>query len=165
MKLVKLLLRLFQFLLIIFITLLAFYLLNNNFSFVPKYQTFVVQSGSMEPAIMTGDIIVVQTQEKYFINDVITFLSGENKRVVTHRIIEINSDNNFITKGDANRVGDDDVVSFSDVVGKVILVVPRLGFLVAFTQTTPGLVVMVLIPVIILVLDKLLKIINVSKKS
>ncbi len=165
MKLVKLLLRLFQFLLIIFITLLAFYLLNNNFSFVPKYQTFVVQSGSMEPAIMTGDIIVVQPQEKYFINDVITFLSGENKRVVTHRIIEINPGNNFITKGDANRVGDDDVVSFSDVVGKVILVAPRLGFLVAFTQTTPGLVVMVLIPVIILVLDKLLKIINVSKKS
>lgn len=167
-KIVKLFLIFFQFLLIFLICLLAFYFLNDKFSFTGEYKSFVVQSGSMEPSIMTGDIIIIQPKEEYFINDTITFIdSGE--RIVTHRItlVEGNDKSNFSysTKGDANRVGDEDNVNYENVLGKVILVLPRLGFLVSFSKTNQGLIVMVLIPVIILALDQLLKIINATKKK
>jgi signal peptidase I len=166
MQFIKNFLRFFQFSLLILITLLAFFILNNNFSFVSKYQSFVVQSGSMEPAIITGDIIIVQPQDKYFINDVVTFNS--NSRVVTHRIMSIDDQDEDIyysTKGDANRTGDDDLIEHDQIIGKVILTLPRLGFFVAFSKTTPGLIIMILIPVIILILDKLLNILNAHKKS
>jgi signal peptidase I len=167
MRFIKNFLRFFQFTLLIFITILALFILNNSFNFVSKYQSFVVQSGSMEPAIMTGDIIIVQSQTEYFVNEVITFNS--NDRVITHRIVEKDTQAEpiyYSTKGDANRTGDDDLIKEDQIIGKVILTLPRLGFFVAFSQSRSGLIVMVLIPVIILILDKLIKILNdVRKKS
>jgi len=112
----------------------------------------------MEPAIMTGDVVIVQKQSSYTLNDVVTFNDSTTGRVVTHRIIEVKGDGaEFETKGDANRTGDDAVVVFGQIIGKVILVIPKIGYLVAFTKTTPGLIVLVLIPAAIYVLDELLK--------
>lgn len=167
MKFIKVVLRFFQWSLIFLIALLAFYILNNNLNLLQSYQSFVVQSGSMEPAIMTGDIIVVQPQDEYLINEVITFTSS-NQRIVTHRIMKIEEGENAIryaTKGDANRAGDEDLVDKEKVIGKVILTLPRLGFLVSFSKSPSGLLVMIMIPAIILILDQLLKVINVSKES
>jgi len=105
---------------------------------------------------MTGDIIVIKPQPQYNLNDVITFKEGAD-RIVTHRIIDIAQKSGtpeIATKGDANRSLDNDKITQSNIVGKVQFVVPKIGFLVAFTHTTPGLVVMIIIPVILLVMDQ-----------
>ncbi len=166
-KIIKFFLVIFQISLIIFISALAFYFLNDKFSFTGEYKSFVVQSGSMEPVIMTGDIIVIKPSEEYFVNETITFTSLE-ERVVTHRIVSIKEKEGnplYSTKGDANRAEDEDMVQHSQVIGKVVLVLPRLGFLVGFSKTKQGLFIMVLIPALILMLDQLLKIINAKKKN
>jgi signal peptidase len=145
----------------VFISLIALYALSTNLNIL-TYKSFVVQSGSMEPAIMTGDIVVVSHQEKYFVNDVVTFYDADHK-IITHRLVEIN--NEYLTKGDANRSFDEAKVSSSQIIGKVILVVPRLGYLMAFIKTTKGLIILVLIPAAIYIIDELLKIMKNAKQE
>lgn len=110
---------------------------------VPKivgYETFAVISGSMEPKIPVGAI--VYTKETSFenlnINDVISFDTNNGSRV-THRIIEVDTDNQqFITQGDANNVKDADPVSYQQVIGKVTLTIPLLGYLSMYIRTPLG---------------------------
>lgn len=110
---------------------------------VPKivgYETFAVISGSMEPKIPVGAI--VYTKETSFenlnINDVISFDTNNGSRV-THRIIEVDTDNQqFITQGDANNVKDADPVAYQQVIGKVTLTIPLLGYLSMYIRTPLG---------------------------
>ena len=153
------------------ITLLAIYIVSSNFTLWGGYRSFLVQSGSMEPSIMTGDIIVIQNRigssiNKYSINDVVTFTNSDN-RIVTHRIVEIKNgdETQYLTKGDANRSEDEATIIDSQIIGKVVLVIPKLGFLVAYTKTLWGLIILVLIPATIYILDELFKIKNVKSRS
>ncbi len=167
LKIIKFFLVAFQFISLGVIFVLAFYFLHGKLNFAYDYQSFVVQSGSMEPAIMTGDVIIIQEQEEYLVNDVITFIDNDD-RIVTHRIIKITDEGDlpsYHTKGDANRAEDRDLVFYKNVLGKVVFVLPRFGFLVTFSKTTNGLIAMILIPSLILVSDQLLKIINAKEKD
>lgn len=122
-----------------------------------SFRTFVVQSGSMEPSIMTGDIIIIVPQLAYTISDVITF-KGSEDRVITHRIIKEESTAEeilFVTKGDANRETDTEVVPLERIVGKVILVVPKLGYFVTFGKSLYGIIALIVIPAAIIVADEL----------
>ena len=80
------------------------------------YQSFKVISGSMEPAIMVSDKIIVKQQKNYQIGDIITYKSGDE--YITHRIIEIDKDK-VITKGDANNTNDEPIL-IEQIIGKVI---------------------------------------------
>lgn len=141
------------------VLLVVFLTIMTNNQFFGKNQSFVVKSGSMEPTIMTGDIILISSQEFYNKHDVVTFKDAGG-RIVTHRIIDedVSKDNTtFITKGDANRSIDNDTITQENILGKVNLVIPKIGFLVGFTQTLPGLLTMIIIPVVLLFLDQLVK--------
>ena len=167
MNSLKIISKILSWLLIIPISLLAIYILSSNFRLLGTYQSFLVQSGSMEPAIMTGDVIVIKSLSRYQINDVVTFTNNSGK-VVTHRIIEVNDnggEKTFDTKGDANRSGDDDAISEAQVMGKVVLVIPKLGYIVAFSKTPLGIMFLLLIPAAIFALDELAKIKNVQSKN
>jgi len=157
MKIINYILKSVSWLGFIIIFLLAAYLLVSNLGIYGEYRTFSVRSGSMEPAISTGDIIIVKKEEGYQVNDIITFVNEED-RIITHRIIKDNVQNeNYITQGDANATSDEDEVSDRQIVGRVQAVIPRLGFLVAFGQTKAGFIALLLIPVTLFVLDELLK--------
>src|ERR1700694_4508740 len=90
---------------------LVLLLLAGTAPSVPGYESFVVYSGSMEPAIMTGDIAVVGPVKagELKVGDVITFRTPANPDVVvTHRLVELDTDPAghlvFQTKGDANDI-------------------------------------------------------------
>ena len=123
-------------------------LLLINGGMMRNYYSYVVQSGSMEPTIMTGDIIFVSHQDQYHKNDVITFKEGDS-RIITHRVVD---DRNFqlTTKGDANRIEDNSSVSLSHVIGKVFFTVPKLGYLVFFSKTQIGFLIFIIIPSLLL---------------
>ena len=159
MKLIKFILSLVKWFILVGITVLAIYLLSSNFDILGGYKPFLVQSGSMEPSIMTGDIIVIQKRGIYFINDVVTFQTNTD-RVVTHRIIEVEKgkENKYSTKGDANRSGDEDLITDQQIIGKVVLVIPKLGYFVAFSKSRRGLIFLLVIPAVVLILDELIKI-------
>lgn len=129
-------------------------------------KSYLIQSGSMEPTIMVGDIILVQETNDYQVRDTITYFD-HGGRVVTHRILEKNEVNNavsYVTKGDANEAIDPSVIPESDVIGEVVFVVPKLGFIVAWSRTKFGIVAMVLIPTIIIIYDEIRAMFS-SKKS
>ncbi|MCF7795396.1 signal peptidase I [Patescibacteria group bacterium] len=157
-------------LIVIIFVLIAIYILSLNFNILGNNKFFIVQSGSMEPSIMTGDVIAVQKKKNYEINDVITF-QGDSARVITHRIFRIEktdegNEEEYLTKGDSNRLEDEDLVLDKQVIGKVVLVIPNLGYLMNFAKSRLGIIFLLLIPSIIFILDELIKIRkNVKKRN
>lgn len=91
----------------------------------------VILTGSMEPQIEPGDMVIVTKMglSNLAEGDIIQF-SRDGCQIV-HRIKELQKDGDgnisYITKGDANNTEDMDAVSEDDVVGKVILRIPKAG--------------------------------------
>lgn len=133
-----------------------------NFNSIGGYRQLIVQSGSMEPTIMTGDVIVIAKATSYQKNDVITFQDSE-KSITTHRIYEVDEiggEKQFITKGDANRAQDNNVVSANQIMGKVVLTIPRLGYFIFFLRSKIGVVIFLIIPACLIVVDEIINIIK-----
>jgi signal peptidase len=91
----------------------------------------LVASGSMTPALYTGDIaIVAKSDAKIFqVGDIIEFRRTEQMNVI-HRVIDIDDSGGnkmYITKGDANTDIDDPVLA-ANVVGKVVFRIPKIGW-------------------------------------
>lgn len=83
-----------------------------------------VVSGSMEPNLHVGDLLIMSSAD-YQIGDIAAYQRG--KMTIIHRIIEINGDG-YVFKGDHNSVPDPEVVSSSQIIGKVRMAVPLLGY-------------------------------------
>ena len=117
----------------------------------------IVLTDSMYPDIKSGDLIIVSKTdaESLKVGDVISFFDpeGNGQSVVTHRIVEINTENglSFKTKGDNNNTEDKLPVPASNLVGIYKFRLPGLGNVAMFMQTTTGLIVCIAIPVILLV--------------
>ena len=118
---------------------------------------YIVQSGSMEPAIMTASLIFSASSETYSAGDVITFHAGN--RTVSHRITSVIQSNgaeaSYITKGDANKDPDIGAVAHNQVVGKVIFTVPYLGYVADFAKTPHGFILLVIVPATIIIYEEL----------
>lgn len=167
MSFFRLILGLLKWLVISILTVLAIYAISSNFSVLGGYHTYLVQSGSMEPSIMTGDVIVIQNKGTYFMNDVVTFKESAD-RIVTHRIISVEKNktgNTYSTKGDANRTGDENLISNDQIIGKVALVIPKFGYLIAFIKSQRGFIFLIIIPAIVFILDELLKVKKNAKQE
>ena len=137
--------------LLIFLFALAVILIGPN---LLGMKSLAVLSGSMEPKIPVGSIVIIYDVEpdELQTGDVITYNLGGGT-LVTHRVVEVDVDNqSIITKGDANEVEDGAPVSFSQVVGKMKMHVPYLGYISIYIQTPLGIVAAcgVLIVVILL---------------
>jgi signal peptidase len=159
MTVIKTLLNLLSWIFIIGVIILLVFTLGSNTNLLGGYRSYLVQSGSMEPSIMTGDIIIVHASGRYMENDTVTF-TGDDGRVVTHRIVDSAEEDGrtfFQTKGDANRSEDEARITQANIIGKVILVVPKIGFFVAFARTLPGLILLIGVPAFALIFDEVIK--------
>lgn len=148
------------------VVLIVLLLLSSALPIPGGIKTFVVQSGSMEPAIKTGGIVVVKPMAAYVVGDVITFgPRSKTKPPTTHRIMEVKEDGNFLTKGDANEDEDMRTVSRYEVIGRVLFSVPYVGYAVAAAQKPWGFVVIVIIPAAIIIWEESQKIWREVKKK
>lgn len=123
-----------------------------------NFKLLVVQSGSMEPAIKTGSVILIQKQDTYFNGDIISFTTS-GKDSTTHRIVRnqiINGKEFFTTKGDANQGEDREIVSVDQVLGKTKIIIPYLGYLISFAKTQKGLIFLIVIPATIIIFSEIL---------
>lgn len=124
---------------------------------------YVIESGSMEPGIKLGSLVLVTKQPSYKINDVITFVSSENKTPTTHRIyLKIYPENNnespvYLTKGDANKNYDNGKVAEVNIVGKVLITFPYLGYAADFTKKPQGFIFLIIVPATIIIYEELKK--------
>jgi len=129
-----------------------------------NYSLKMVLSGSMTPAIKTGSIVVVKPALSYKIGDVITFQKGQGEEnILTHRIIS-QTEQGFITQGDANNVADANPVGEKDILGRVVLTVPYAGYVVNFAHSKFGLILLILIPALLIIGGEGLKIFQEVQK-
>ena len=113
--------------LLIILTIYSFIQLNilkQEYNTFFCYSIFNISSGSMKEAIQVDDLIITKEEENLVEGDIITFLQDD--QIVTHRIIEVLDNGNFITKGDANN-SKDKIVEKQNVIGKVIKILPGGG--------------------------------------
>lgn len=128
----------------------------------------IVKSGSMEPSIRTGGIVILQPSSHYGVGDVITF--GEDSRDMiptTHRIVSVREENGktfFTTKGDANEEADTQIVVQSDIAGKVIVAVPYAGYILDFARQPLGFALLIGLPAAMIIFDEFAAIWTEMKK-
>ena len=109
----------------------------------------VVLSGSMEPALGTGDVSVVRTIPPLEARpgDVVTFRDPDDaERLITHRVREMHTQGGavvFRTRGDANTASEQWQVSSTDEIGRVVYRIPKLGWVLMYARSK-GLFVLML---------------------
>lgn len=116
-----------------------------------------VLTGSMEPDIPVGSLVVVEPTpyEGILVGDDVTFVRDENLTLVTHRVVSKDDATQYITtQGVANNTPDAPT-SYANVVGKVAFHIPYVGYLVVWTSTLKGKVVLVTIVVALVALSVL----------
>ncbi len=97
------------------------------------YGASVVLSGSMEPSLNVGDLVVIRRTGQVQPGDVVVYQS-ENLLVI-HRVISVTEDA-IVTQGDANNVSDDPITP-EDVKGVMVLAIPGVGTAVLALKKPP----------------------------
>ena len=118
----------------------------------------IVLTDSMYPEIQSGDLIICRQieAEDVAVGDVISFFdpAGNGTSVVTHRVIELTEEDGetaFRTRGDANNADDRLAVKAEKLVGIYWKRIPKAGKVAMFMQTTVGLILCVILPMVLLV--------------
>ena len=171
---------LFIWLLLIGVTLLVYVLdikiraAKGDFS-SPKFNAYVVLTGSMLPEIQVFDVVVTKKVDASELKegDVITFASADSRflgTIITHRIIKKNPPTEttgytFQTQGDNNNVADNALVPENNIYGKVILKIPKLGYLQEFLATDGGWIIVILIPCLTVISYDTVKLIKGIKRK
>lgn len=130
------------------------YLSSNGRINESKINFYTILTQSMWPNIKAGDIIVTYKTDNnvYEEGDIITFVSNDGANVgitITHRIDRVYFEDSKIlyrTKGDNNNVADSKGVEPSNVIGKVVMKIPKAGYIQQFLVTKTGWIVAVVVP-------------------
>lgn len=94
----------------------------------------VVLSGSMEPTLSKGDLIIVQKTDTVKPGDIVVYQSGSS--LIVHRVISVDGDT-VVTQGDANNIPDEPLQR-SQIKGKVRFHIPQLGGVLNRVRTPAG---------------------------
>lgn len=98
---------------------------------------YVVWSGSMYPTYNAGAICYVNLQEtEPERGDIVMYSLADE--LITHRVVGIDQDGNYITQGDNNNAVDLAPVTPKQIKGKVVFWIPVLGFILAWVHTSVG---------------------------
>lgn len=124
---------------------------------------FAITSGSMRPEIPMGSLVLAKPQKKYRVGEVITFREGS--RIISHRIVSINSRGEAKTQGDANNQTDRQTIKNNQIIGRVIFNVPRLGRLLMLLKTKVGVVFLVVLPGAVLIWQEIIGVVKYLKIS
>lgn len=104
---------------------------------------YVVASGSMIPALEVHDLLVISKHEKFedvMPGDIVVFnRPSDHNRVIVHRIVAVLDEDPYTlrAKGDANPAsipGTDFPITEEEYLGKVVNVIPEVGFLPKLIQ-------------------------------
>lgn len=158
-KVFKIIYGLFKFIiiavLVLYIAFLAIQRFSNNSS-IMGYRVFTIATGSMEPELAVGDVILISEEDAadLKIKDIITYESkaqGSEGMLITHRIININNESKEITtKGDANNV-EDPIITSDQVYGKVVYKFVLISMLTKLVRNKFGFYFLVFIPLIVVI--------------
>ena len=138
------------------------------------YKALIVLSDSMSATDFdAGDLILVKDVDPTTLQegDIIAYTSTNSNNygeTVTHKIREITTHENgqpgFITYGTTTDTDDENIVTYEYVLGKYIKAIPNIGEFFQFLKTTPGYLICIFIPFMLLILSQVLNTITLFKK-
>lgn len=151
-------------LLIIYVIVINVYRKQDRLGDIP-INFYTILTTSMVPKINAGDIVITYKNQDnmYEVNDVITFVSESNiskGTTITHRITNrelLNGKYYYYTKGDSNSTGDTSPVSSTNVIGKVVLKIPKAGYIQQFMVSKFGWLVVVVLPCLAIIIYDVVK--------
>ncbi len=128
------------------------------------YKAFIVLSDSMSKTDFgAGDLVLVKAVDPATLRegDIIAYTSQNSANygeTVTHKIRKITTDANgdpgFVTYGTTTDTDDETIVTYPYVLGKYEKHIPKVGTFFQFLKTTPGYIVCILIPFLLLILSE-----------
>ena len=134
---------------------------------VGNYDFKIVLSGSMEPEILTGSLVFIVPSDTYYVSDIVTFGgSGKTDIPTTHRIVKVRVQSGvkmFTTQGDANAYEDTKEVQEKNILGKVVLSIPYVGYVLDFVKQPLGFLLVIIVPAILIGLFEVVKIYKESR--
>lgn len=140
--------KLFKVLLVIFFVSLSFVIILLNAVWF-GWRGQIILSDSMQPSITAGSLIFTKRlpQKDYQVGDVVTFFPRDSQKgLVTHRIVSLKNNQQGVpvmeTKGDANTNGDPWQVGLGNIVGKEMVNIPYLGYILSPVGTRLGFLVL-----------------------
>lgn len=89
--------------------------------------TAVTETGSMEPNMPQGSLVFLVRSKAYKVGDVVAFRKPGDSIYTVHRIIDVEGDV-VTTCGDANAGSNDAPIKISQIKGKMLFNIPKLGF-------------------------------------
>lgn len=138
------------------------------------YKAFIVLSDSMSKTnFNAGDLVLVKAVDPATLRegDIIAYTSQNSANygeTVTHKIRKITTDANgdpgFVTYGTTTDTDDETIVTYPYVLGKYEKHIPKVGTFFQFLKTTPGYIVCILIPFLLLILSEGIRCIRLFRK-
>jgi signal peptidase len=97
--------------------------------FIPGYTSASVTSGSMMPTLRIGDVVIAVDHDGATIepDSIVVYEDPRKHDLVTHRVISVNPDGSYVTKGDANGGNDRDPIPEANIRGTATWIVPYVG--------------------------------------
>ncbi len=139
------------------------------------FSAYTIVSPSMVPNIKVLDVVIIKRVEKeedIKKGDVITFNSTDYRYsgvTVTHRVIKIDQTNEgkylYTTKGDANNTTDASRATFDNIYGKVILTIPKIGYIQYFLSNMLGWTLIVIFPAFCVIAYDIVKLVRTIRKD
>lgn len=128
---------------------------SSNFGIITSFANI---SKSMGEVIPLGSVVITKSYPSYEVGDVISYYANINdeETIVTHRITAIGG-NVYVTKGDANILEDRDLVRPRLIIGKVVSVIPYLGYFLHFSKTIVGTILFIIGPALLIIFLELTK--------
>ena len=155
------------------VTMIVKGLINpNKVPSIGGYSPLIVLTDSMFPDIKSGDLIITKAADAkdVKVGDVISFFDpdGSGTSVLTHRVVELVEEDGklfFRTKGDANNSEDPSLAPAENLIGLYQSKINGAGNVAMFLQSTPGLIVCIGVPLVLLVGFELLRRRNYEKSK
>lgn len=146
----------------IFIIIMLYNITLLYISYIDKFETpnfyiysaYLISTSSMEPTLNEEDIIIIKKckEEELEKGDIITYKIDDGN-IITHRIIDIldedSGEKKYVTKGDNNNIEDSEHILFSEIEGKMIIKIPRLGKVLNVLKNGIVIILVILIALII----------------
>ena len=134
-------------------------------------RSFAVLSGSMQPTLRVGDLVLEKrtVAPEIRVGDIVTFRSPEDSsKLITHRVRRVAIADGIVkvtTKGDANLSVEHWTIPSNGTVGRALVRVPKIGYLLVWTRSTPGRLLLIALPACVLGASQLRRIWSTPTKA
>lgn len=138
------------------------------------YKAFIILSDSMKKTDFdAGDLALIKEVDPATLKegDIISYISQNREnfgKIVTHKIRRLTTnakgEPGFITYGTTTDIDDETIVTYPYVLGKYKTHIPNLGHFFQFLKTTPGYLLCIFLPFMLLIVTEALRCIQLFRK-